>query len=107
MSSCGNTARSARTSAGSTEKKESVPPHDFQIGAGRRQIRECEQHPGDQDDDAGIQMGDPGRGLFQMLQQEQLFKNQDNAVEQSPENEVPGSAVPESGQQPDDHAAAY
>ncbi len=88
-------SQAVRKSAGCTKQDAEVPRQFFEISEG-------EQYPCQQEYEACIQSAEPGGRLFQMLQEEDLLNDQDDPVEQSPQNEIPGCPMPHTGQEPYD-----
>ena len=76
--------------------------HGLQVQERAGEVGRREEHPAAHDEQHGQKVADRRGDAFQPVAQHEFFEDEQHAVEQAPEDEVPGGAVPEAGQQPDD-----
>ena len=83
--------------------------HDLEVGQGSGEVRGGEEDPPDDHDDHGVEMLEDGGQALDILAQDQFLDEQEHAVIEPPEVEVPAGPVPEARERPDDediHALA-
>ena len=68
----------------------------------RTRFCKIEESPAEDNDQEGIDVLEKRGELFEKAREDEFFENQDQPVIEPPEQEVIGSAVPETGQPPDD-----
>ena len=88
---------------GRGQSRRSHAHHTTHDGEGLGEVGVVEDHPADADQDQGpdVTQHAGGGGSFKPLEQESLFQGQDDEVEHTPQDEVPGCTVPKSREEPD------